>query len=156
MGDSPPSHLANEDGRARGSFESVYRQLSYEEIEPLLPAIHQAVLEPAPSGIMFADGIRLAGLDVLAKHRIKEGMPLCIDIMDIERWNKRSRISRCLKTLAMYGSAAKPMLPKLREVEQGLLNHREAKGLQPIIEELRTVAKGIENAREPVELRSIR
>ena len=51
--------LHNEDGRARGSIESVYRNLAYEEIEPLLPAIHRAVVEPAPSGIMFADGIRL-------------------------------------------------------------------------------------------------
>ena len=28
--------LSNEDGRARGSLESVFKNLSYEEIEPLL------------------------------------------------------------------------------------------------------------------------
>ena len=36
-------------------------------------------------------------------------MPLCIDLLDIQRWNKRSRISRCLKTLGTYGAAAKPL-----------------------------------------------
>jgi hypothetical protein len=148
--------LQNQDGRARGTIGSIYQQLSYGEIEPLLPAIHEAVVKPSPSGIMFADGIRLAGIDILAKHRIREGMPLCIEIMDIERWNKRSRISRCLQTLAKYGAAAKPMLPRLREVEKGLLNHREAKGLQPVIDELRTVAKKIEDATETIELRSIK
>ena len=91
--------LVNDDGRARGTLASVYENLTYEEIGPLLPAVYQAVLEPAPSGIMFADGIRLAGLEILAKHRIKEGMPLCLDLMDIERWNKKKRITRCLTIL---------------------------------------------------------
>ena len=54
--------LRNEDGRARGSIASVYRLLSYEEIRSLLPAVHQAVIQPAPSGIMFADEIRVEGL----------------------------------------------------------------------------------------------
>ena len=63
--------LGNEDGRARGALSSVYKNLAYEEIEPLLPVIHQAVVAPAPSGIMFADGIRLSGLEILAQHRIE-------------------------------------------------------------------------------------
>ena len=55
--------------------------------------------------------IRLHGIDVLASHRIKEGMPLCIDIMDIEKWGKRDRIKRCLVILGKYGAAAKPLPP---------------------------------------------
>ena len=95
--------LQNQDGRARGTVGGIYQQLSYEEIKPLLPAIHEAIVTPAPSGIMFASGIRLAGIELLAKHRIKEGMPLCIEVMEIDKWGKRDRISRCLKTLATYG-----------------------------------------------------
>ena len=53
-----------------------YQQLSYKEIKPLLPTVHEAIVTPAPSGIMFASGIRLAGVDLLAKHHIEEGMPL--------------------------------------------------------------------------------
>ena len=66
--------LKNEDGRARGSIGSVYRHLSLEEIKPLLPAIHEAIVQPAPSGEMFADGIRVEGLRLLAQHHIEEGM----------------------------------------------------------------------------------
>jgi hypothetical protein len=104
---------------------------------------------------MFASGIRLAGIDVLASHRIKEGMPLCIDIMEIEKWGKRDRIKRCLQTLGKYGAAAKPMLPRLRQLERDLLAHREARGLQPQIDQLRSLIKEIESATGTVELRSI-
>ena len=148
--------LRNEDGRARGSIGSVYRNLSYEEIEPLLPAIHQAVIEPAPSGIMFADGIRLSGLEILAKHRIKEGVPLCLNIMDIERWGKRRRITECLKILQTYGGVAQPMLPKLAELEKQLLAHREATGLQPQIDLVRQTMAAIKADKHPPKLRSIR
>ncbi|MCH2133709.1 MAG: DUF6288 domain-containing protein [Phycisphaerales bacterium] len=112
--------LQNEDARARGSFESVYRNLPYESIEPLLPAIHQAVAEPAPSGIMFADGIRLAGLEILAKHRIAEGVPLCSMMIDPPRWGQDNRIKRCLNILRMYGGSARSELPRLRRLASEL------------------------------------
>ncbi len=148
--------LKNEDGRARGSIGGIYGKLSYEEIKPLLPAIHEAIVKPAPSGIMFCDGIRLAGLDLLARHRIREGMALCLDIIDIQRWNKRSRIKQCLNALGKYGAAAKPMLPRLRKLEKDLLAHWEAKGLKPQIDQLRALMKKIEGASGTVELRSLR
>jgi hypothetical protein len=148
--------LQNQDGRARGSIGSVYQNLGYEEIKPLLPAIHEAIVKPSPSGIMFCSGIRLAGIELLAKHRIKEGMPLCIEVMEIQKWGKGGRIPRCLNTLATYGAAAKPMLPRLRQLEQELLAHREARNLQPHIDKLRSLIKEIENARGTVELRSLK
>ena len=147
--------LQNQDGRARGEVGGVYQQLTYEEIKPLLPAICEAIVQPAPSGEMFASGIRLAGIELLAKHRIKEGMPLCLDVMDIDKWGKANRIPRCLKTLATYGAAAKPMLPRLRQLEKDLIVHPEAKGLQPIIDQTRALIKDIENATETVELRDL-
>ena len=109
--------LVNQDGRARGTIGSVYRNLSRAEIAPLLPAIHAAVVEPAPSGIMFADGIRTSGLEILAQHRIAEGLPLCIDLIEPERWGLDGRIDRCLAALRTYGGAAKSELPRLRALE---------------------------------------
>ena len=147
--------LKNQDGRARGSYGNIYAKLTFEELEPLLPAIHEAIVDPAPSGIMFASGIRLSGIDVLAKHRIEEGMGLCLDIMEIDKWGKRSRIDRCLKTLQKYGAAAKPLLPRLRQLERDLLAHREAKGLKPQIDQLQALIKEIEIGTETVELRRI-
>ena len=99
--------LQNEDGRARGSIGSVYQQLSYDEIKPLLPAIREAVVKPAPSGIMFADGIRLEGLALLAKHHIREGMPLCLDVMEIHKWGKKSRIDQAV-SIHSPPTAARP------------------------------------------------
>jgi len=147
--------LQNQDGRARGTVGGIYQQLSYEEIKPLLPAVHEAIVTPAPSGIMFASGVRLAGIDLLAKHHIREGMPLCIEVMDIQKWGKRDRISRCLKTLGQYGAAAKPMLPRLRQLEKELLAHPEARGLQPQIDQLRALMTQVENAAGTVQLRSM-
>jgi hypothetical protein len=147
--------LQNQDGRARGHIGNIYQQLSFEEIQPLLPAIHEAVVKPSPSGIMFADGIRLSGLELLAHHRIREGMALCLDVMDIERWGKKNRITSCLKTLASYGGAAKPLLPRLRQLEKDLTNHSEAKGLQPVIDQINSLIEEIESANESVELRGI-
>ena len=37
-------------------------------------------------------------------------MPLCIQIMEIEKWGKKGRISQGLKILKTYGAAAKPSL----------------------------------------------
>ena len=121
------SGLQNEDGRARGSIGSVYRNLSYEGVEPLLPAIYQAVIEPAPSGIMFADGIRLSGLEILAQHRIEEGLPICISLIDIHRWGLGNRIKRCLEVIRQYGGAARAEIPRLRQLERDLV----AKGWKP-------------------------
>ncbi|MBC7077836.1 MAG: HEAT repeat domain-containing protein, partial [Synergistales bacterium] len=66
--------LRNEDGRARTIISSIYTALSEEDIRPILPHIYRSIVEPAPSGIMFADGSRLAGLRVLAKYHVAEGM----------------------------------------------------------------------------------
>lgn len=148
--------LRNEDGRSRGSVGGIFARLSFEEIKPLLPAIHQAIVEPAPSGEMFADGVRLAGLDVLAKHRIRQGIPLCLDILEIDRWGKQDRLKGALKSLESYGAAAKPMLPRLLQLEKDLLAHREAKNLKPLIEQAREVIRKIEGAAGDVELRDLR
>jgi hypothetical protein len=148
--------LRNEDGRARGSIGTVYQNLSYEEIEPLLPAIYQAVIESAPSGIMFADGIRLSGLEILAKHRIEEGVSLCLDVMEIDRWGKQSRITRCLKALQTYGGAARPILPRLEELERQLRAHPEAKSLASQIDLVRQTMIVIQADQQPPKLRSMR
>lgn len=148
--------LENQDGRARGAVGSIYGRFSYEQIKPLLPAIHKAIVTPAPSGIMFGSQVRLAGLEVFAKHRIREGLPLCIDVMEIHNWGKKGRIGRCLNALAAYGTAAKSELPRLRQLEKDLTSHAEAKGLEAQIEKLRSLIAKLEKGGPEVELRSLR
>lgn len=134
----------------------MYDQLTFDEIKPLLPAILDAVAERAPSGIMFSDGIRTKGLALLAKHHVAEAMPLCLDILDIERWGKNGRIMGCLKALQSYGGAARPLLPRLLELEKQLANHREAKMLQPHTELLRKIIAKVKADTNPPKLRSIK
>lgn len=109
--------LKNEDGRARGSLGSVYRNLSAEQIKPLLPAILQAVVEPAPSGVMFAAEIRVEGLKVLAKHQVKEGIKACVDyIRNQNPWASEKRTPELMKILEQYGAAAQPFIPELEKI----------------------------------------
>lgn len=109
--------LKNQDGRARGSIGSVYRNLSAEEIKPLLPAIYQAIVEPAPSGEMFADSIRVEGLRLLAKHRIEEGISACVRYTrDQNPWASEKRTPELMKILLNYGAHAKSVIPELTQI----------------------------------------
>ncbi len=109
--------LKNQDGRARGSIGSVYRNLSTDEIRPLLPAIYQAVIEPAPSGEMFADTIRVEGFRLLAKHRIVEGISACVKYTrDQNPWGSQKRTPELMKILLTYGAHAKSVIPELNKI----------------------------------------
>lgn len=109
--------LKNEDGRARSSLSSVYGKLSLEEIKPLLPAIYQAINEPAPSGEMFADGIRVEGLRLFAKHRIEDGIPACVKYTREQNpWDSQERTPELMKILLSYGTHAKAVIPELTKL----------------------------------------
>jgi hypothetical protein len=111
--------LKNDDGRARSDFGSVYRNLSPQDIKPLLPAILQAVVEPAPSGEMFADGIRVEGLRVLAKHRVEEGIRACVDYLRSQNpWGSQERTPELTKILVSYGARAKSVVPDLKRMAE--------------------------------------
>ena len=109
--------LRNQDGRARGSLGSVYRNLSFEEIQPLLPAIYQAIIEPAPSGEMFADSIRVEGLRLLAKHHIQEGIAACVKYTREQNpWASEHRTPELMKILLTYGTHARSVIPELARI----------------------------------------
>ncbi len=109
--------LKNQDGRARGSIGSVYRQLSFEEIQPLLPAIHEAIVQPAPSGEMFADQIRVEGLRLLAQHHIEEGISALVKYArDQNPWSSQNRTPELMKILLNYGTHAKAVIPDLEKL----------------------------------------
>jgi hypothetical protein len=106
--------LQNDDGRARSSLGSVYQNLSFDEIKPLLPAIHQAIVEMAPSGIMFASEIRMSGLELFAKHRIDEGIELLVDYARNQKGHgSEKRIVKVMELLKMYGAHANRVVPQL-------------------------------------------
>lgn len=105
--------LKNEDPSARNTVAVLYGKLSDADLVALLPAIIQAIEELAPSNEMFADGVRLAGVDLLSRLRIREGMPLCVKVIDPGRWADERRLPTCLGYLARYGAQAKAVVPQL-------------------------------------------
>ena len=109
--------LKNEDGRARGSVSSIYKKLSTEEIQPLLPAILQASAIPSPSGEMFADQVRIEGLKILASHHVEEGIQACVDYLGNQNpWASQIRTGEILNILITYGTHAKSTIPTLTQL----------------------------------------
>ncbi|MFC7337175.1 DUF6288 domain-containing protein [Haloferula chungangensis] len=149
------SILSNQDGRARGAVSSIFDNLSYKEIEPLLPAIYEAVAHQAPSGIMFGDLIRLNGMNYLAKHHIKEGLPLTVALIEPDRWGQGRRFAPCLKALLLYGKEAQSQLPELRRLEELLVERSKGKKPDKNLELLRSTIKQVEAATESPKLQDL-
>ena len=161
--DDPPalaaavkSILANEDGRTRGLLTTVTANLKDDaQLAAYLPAILEVTRTSAPSGIMFADGIRMAGLDLLSRMRIREGMALCIEQMDPDRWAQDSRIPRCLASLKRYGGNARPLLEPLRKVrEQMRARGGNAKSKAALLAKFDETIEAIKNDKNPPKLRN--
>ncbi|MCX7048473.1 MAG: DUF6288 domain-containing protein [Candidatus Sumerlaeota bacterium] len=109
--------LTAEDGLSRSQLASVYPKLNDAELDLLWPDILRATEKSAPSGEMFSDGIRLAGLELLAKHHIKEGMRVCLIYGRTQNpWDSQDRMWEIMKALKSYGAAAKELLPELRSL----------------------------------------
>ena len=147
--------LQNQDGHARSQIGTIYSRLSAEQIEPLLPAIHEAIVKPAPSGEMFADGVRMSGLEILAKQHIKEGMALCLDLVELERWNENERMTQCLEILQIYGAAAKSMLPRLKELQAAIVAKYEGQDRKDQLKPVLKAIASIKSATATPELRSL-
>ena len=111
--------LLNQDGRARGAVATVYKNLSFKQLKPLLPAILEAITVRAPSGIMFAHEIRMAGLELFATHRIAEGIKLLADYaLDMKPHASEHRIIKVMEMLEKYGAHAQRVIPQLEEHAQ--------------------------------------
>ena len=121
------SVLKNDDGAARGALSRIYGKLSDRDLVALMPAILKAVRDLAPSNEMFGDGIRLAGLDLVSRLHIREGMALCISVIEPDRWGAGRRMPKCLEYLGRYGTHAKGVLPALREMRRDLVRTERRK-----------------------------
>ncbi len=149
--------LQNEDGATRGLLQRLYDRLDDRDIVALLPAIVKAIREPSPSDEMFADGIRLAGLDLLSRLRIREGMAMCVELMEPNRWGQGGRIPRCAEYLSRYGANAKPFVPQLQAVRQTVAQ-RDRKNAErnPVVVALDKAIARIEADQRPPALVSLK
>lgn len=126
--------LANEDGRARGALSSVYKNLSYDQLKPLLPAIKKAIAEPAISGIMFCSEIRTSGLSLFAKYKISDGLELAAHYIRYQKAHGNAkRIPKVLKIIESYGVHAKKVIPMLESHAQFFEKERSGKDKAKLI-----------------------
>ena len=112
--------IKNDDGRARAAVESTYRNLTFDELQPMMPEILESIRVPSPSGVMFSNGIRFAGVEWLARNHVKEGMELALQITEINEWGKGNRVKLALKSLRHYGGSASAALPGINDLKRRL------------------------------------
>ena len=132
--------LAHEDSIPRSSVQKTFNNLTDADLVTLLPAIVRAVEKIAPSNEMFADGIRLAGLDLLSRLHLREGMALCVSVMEPSRWGAGRRVDPCVEYLQRYGAHAKAVLPQLKQIRA---QFAEAAGKKTKSEQVEKVDKCI-------------
>ena len=110
------SGLRNEDGHARGAFSSLYTNLTFNELRPIMPDIHRAILEKSPSGIMFDGQIQAAGLDLFSKHHVNEGIELIADYIRLQKpHGSQNTVLTLLEMLKRYGAHAQRAIPRLEK-----------------------------------------
>jgi hypothetical protein len=106
------SFLQNDDAYIRCLIAPILEKLSGRELALILPDLVKAIKIPAPSNEMYADVIRQTGLDLLARHHIREGMDLSVSTIEW-RWGVDYR--KRLEYLARYGKHAKELIPELQK-----------------------------------------
>ena len=147
--------LRNDDGRARSCLVTVFETMTFDELRPLLPNLVDAARDPAPSGVMFKDGIRTRALEFLAQHGVEEGLDLALDIVEHGEWGLKDRLPKCLEALAKYGRAAQAELPRLRALEAALRAANKGEEQARFLELCERTAAAIEAAETQPELRSV-
>ena len=117
--------LTNENGRVCGVMAKwTYPYLPDEERAQLWGEIYQATRHIAPSGIMFASGVRTAGLKLMGEHSIAEGLDLAVWYLRYQKGHGNwGRIPAALKVIESYGAHAKRCIP---ELQSHIAYYREA------------------------------
>ena len=107
--------LLNEDGAARstlvGLFKDKAKKLTEQDVAAVLPTLIKAIETMPPTNEMWADDIRLIGLDLLSSLKIREGMALCVSTIEY-RWGNKAKPR--MDYLMRYGTHAKEVLPLLK------------------------------------------
>lgn len=106
------SLLQNDDSVVRASIIPALGKLSDRDLALLLPEIVRAIETLAPTNEMWGDEIRQAGLDILSRRHIREGMNLCVSTIE---WRWGNDYQKRLEYLKRYGKNAKEVLPQLRK-----------------------------------------
>ena len=122
----------NADGMARATLRDLFaNQLTAEEVQALAPDILAAVKTRCPADTMFGNEIRMGGFKALTKYHFKEGLEAGVNFAKTQGGHgSESRTGEIMKALVSYGTAARPVVPQLRELI-GALNDQCKRGEFP-------------------------
>ena len=108
----------NADGMARMRLKGYFEnKLTVEDVQALAPAIFAAVKNPSPADKMFSNEIRMGGFKALTKYHFKEGLEAGVEFAKTQGGHgSESRTGVIMKEIIGYGSAARAVLPQLKEL----------------------------------------
>ena len=135
--------LTNQDGRIRGYVAPMLPLLTDADLATLLPDIVEAISHRPPSGQMYAYEIRMSGLELLAKHAIKEGLELAVLLLNENEWGRD--FDRAARAVLVYGAAAKAVLPRLEKETRPISGKDEGKmkpALAALVEKIKAAPPG--------------
>ncbi|MCE9612489.1 MAG: DUF6288 domain-containing protein [Chthoniobacter sp.] len=153
----------NADGMARAKLRGYFdHRLSLEDAIALASDILAAVRTAAPADTMFGNEIRMGGFKALSKYRFKEAIEAGVEFaMTQGGHGSEGRTGEIMKEIVSFGAAARPAIPKLKELiaslnaqcdrgeyPRGELNNRRVNAVEDAI-------KAIETATTQPELRTI-
>ena len=120
--------LSLDDGMGTSGISSVFKTLNNDDFKALTPSLVKVAGETAPSGEMFAQGVRLYAIQYFARNKVPEGLPAIMEYLRTQNgWG--NQIVNVLKELAKYGAVAKPLLPELKQLRDGWkLMEKDQKG----------------------------
>ncbi len=108
--------LQDPSGRTRGCGAYALKFFTREDTAIMAQSIYDAVKFSSPNYMMFDDDARQHGLDLMARLGIAEGIPLCFETLDANRWGQGVRGAHRLKTFKQYAGSAQAELPRLKEM----------------------------------------
>ena len=144
------SVAANPDSAARGCLKSAYALFTVDDMQALAPEVVASIENMASANTMFSKGVRLAGIQAMARLHIEEGIPLTIKLMKLKDWGRSYIILTSLDVLKQYRGAAKSALPELKEMEV------EFRKMKKEHDKLLEVIARIENDNNPPQLISLK
>ena len=153
----------NADGMARMRLKGYFEnKLTVDDVQALAPAIFAAVKSPSPADKMFSNEIRMGGFKALTKYHFKEGLEAGVEFAKTQGGHgSESRTGVIMKEIIGYGTAARAVLPQLKQlIEQ--FNGEWKAGHFPAgcntqrVTSVEDAIKAIETATTQPELRSIR
>lgn len=141
--------LRQPSGMARGSLGNILNRLSLEQVRELAPELVAAVVKRAPADNMFSEDLRFSALDILVKHKVEEGIPLCV-LLQEESWHSDQHPGLVYLT-EVYRGAAKDALPTLKKWQANLPKYAADSSIGQVDQRLPNMTSGIAAAIAAIE-----